>query len=254
MAGVGALTLLIGTGTAWLVTMYRFPGRGLFQWLLLLPLAMPTYIIAYCFLELFDYSGALQSGLRQIFGWHSAKDYWFPDIRSVGGAIFVMSMVLYPYVYITARASFLAQSVCVLEVSRTLGRSAAGDLLGSGAAAGEAGACRRRGAHPDGDAERHRRGRILRRAHPHRRRLRHLARPQQPCRRGADCLHHARLRLRGARDRADAAGEPPLPPHDRALPALARGDARRRIRHLRGSCLRASRADRFRAAGVGAGE
>ena len=114
MAGVGALTLLIGTGTAWLVTMYRFPGRSLFQWLLLLPLAMPTYIIAYCFLELFDYSGALQTSLRQIFGWHSAKDYWFPDIRSVGGAIFVMSMVLYPYVYITARASFLAQSVCVL--------------------------------------------------------------------------------------------------------------------------------------------
>ena len=125
MAGVGALTLLIGTGTAWLVTMYRFPGRSLFQWLLLLPLAMPTYIIAYCFLELFDYSGALQTSLRQIFGWHSAKDYWFPDIRSVGGAIFVMSMVLYPYVYITARASFLAQSVCVLEVSRTLGRTAA---------------------------------------------------------------------------------------------------------------------------------
>jgi iron(III) transport system permease protein len=125
MAGVGALTLIIGTGTAWLVTMYRFPGRNLFQWLLLLPLAMPTYIIAYCFLELFDYSGALQTSLRQIFGWHGAKDYWFPDIRTVGGAIVVMSVVLYPYVYITARASFLAQSVCVLEVSRTLGRSAA---------------------------------------------------------------------------------------------------------------------------------
>ena len=125
MAGVGALTLLIGTGTAWLVTMYRFPGRSLFQWLLLLPLAIPTYIIAFCYLELFDYSGALQTRLRELFGWHSAKDYWFPDIRSVGGAIFVMSMVLYPYVYITARASFLAQSVCVLEVSRTLGRSAA---------------------------------------------------------------------------------------------------------------------------------
>src|SRR5512147_1640387 len=125
MAGVGTLTLLIGTGTAWLVTMYRFPGRSLFQWLLLLPLAIPTYIIAFCYLELFDYSGVLQSLLRELFGWHSAKDYWFPDIRSVGGAILVMSMVLYPYVYITARASFLAQSVCVLEVSRTLGRSAA---------------------------------------------------------------------------------------------------------------------------------
>jgi iron(III) transport system permease protein len=124
MAGVGALTLLIGTGTAWLVTMYRFPGRRVFEWLLLLPLAIPTYIIAFCYLELFDYSGLLQTSLRGLFGWRNAQDYWFPDIRSLSGAIFVMSAVLYPYVYITARASFLAQSVCVLEVSRTLGRTA----------------------------------------------------------------------------------------------------------------------------------
>jgi iron(III) transport system permease protein len=125
MLGVGVLTLAIGTGTAWLVTMYRFPGSRQLTWLLLLPLAMPTYIIAFCFLELFDYSGAIQTPLREAFGWHSAKDYWFPDIRSLSGAIFVMSAVLYPYVYVTARASFLAQSICVLEVSRTLGRSAA---------------------------------------------------------------------------------------------------------------------------------
>jgi len=124
MAGVGLLSLLIGTGTAWLVTMYRFPGRRIFQWLLLLPLAIPTYIIAYSYLELLDYSGVVQSALRQLFGWRDARSYWFPDIRSLGGAIFVMSAVLYPYVYITARASFIAQSVCVLEVSRTLGRSA----------------------------------------------------------------------------------------------------------------------------------
>ncbi len=124
MLGVGLLTLLIGTGTAWLVTMYRFPGRRYFQWLLLLPLAMPTYIIAYCYLELLDYSGGVQTSLRSLFGWHNARDYWFPDIRSLGGAIFVMSAVLYPYVYITARASFIAQSVCVIEASRTLGRSA----------------------------------------------------------------------------------------------------------------------------------
>ena len=104
--------------------MYRFPGRRLFEWLLLLPLAIPTYIIAFCYLELFDYSGVLQTSLRSLFGWRNAQDYWFPDIRSLGGAIFVMSAVLYPYVYITARASFLAQSVCVLEVSRTLGRTA----------------------------------------------------------------------------------------------------------------------------------
>jgi iron(III) transport system permease protein len=125
MLGVGAATLVIGTGTAWLVTMYSFPGRKLFAWLLLLPLAVPTYIIAFSYLELFDYSGSLQSSLRQLFGWESARDYWFPQVRSLGGAIFVMSAVLYPYVYITARASFLAQSVCVLEVSRTLGRSGA---------------------------------------------------------------------------------------------------------------------------------
>ena len=125
MIGVGLITLVVGTGSAWLVTMYRFPGRRYFQWLLLLPLAMPTYIIAYTYLELLDYSGTVQTILRGLFGWHDAKNYWFPDIRSLGGAIFVMSAVLYPYVYITARASFVAQSVCVLEVSRTLGRSAA---------------------------------------------------------------------------------------------------------------------------------
>lgn len=124
MLGVGLVTLVVGTGTAWLVTMYRFPGRRYFQWLLLLPLAIPTYIIAYTYLELLDYSGSVQTTLRALFGWQDAKSYWFPDIRSLGGAIFVMSAVLYPYVYITARASFVAQSVCVLEASRTLGRSA----------------------------------------------------------------------------------------------------------------------------------
>ena len=124
MAGVAAIALVTGTGTAWLVTMYRFPGRGLFQWFLLLPLAMPTYIIAFCYIELFDYSGEVQTALRSLFGWQSARDYWFPDIRTLTGAILVMGAVLYPYVYITARASFIAQSVCVIEASRTLGRSA----------------------------------------------------------------------------------------------------------------------------------
>jgi iron(III) transport system permease protein len=126
MAGVGALTLLLVMGTARLVTIYRFPGRGLFQWMLLLPLAIPTYIIAHCYLELFDYSGVLQPGLRQLFGWHSAKDYWFPNIRSVGGAIFVMNAVLYPYVYITARASLLAQSALTQSAQHGLGRGRSG--------------------------------------------------------------------------------------------------------------------------------
>ncbi len=94
MFGVGILTLLAGTGTAWLVTMYRFPGSRYFAWLLLLPLAVPTYIIAFCYLELFDYSGSVQTGLRATFGWESAQDYWFPDIRSLSGAIFVMGAML----------------------------------------------------------------------------------------------------------------------------------------------------------------
>ena len=126
MFGVGLTTLVIGAGTAWLVTMFRFPGRSIFEWLLLVPLAMPTYIIAFCYMELFDYSGTIQTALRAAFGWRNAADYWFPEIRSIWGGILVMSFVLYPYVYLTARASFLQQSVCVLEVSRTLGRSAWG--------------------------------------------------------------------------------------------------------------------------------
>ena len=129
----------------------------MFQWLLLLPLAMPTYIIAYSYLELLDYSGVVQTRLARAVRLARRADYWFPDIRSLGGAILVMSAVLYPYVYITARASFVAQSVCVLEVSRTLGRTRGADLLAGGAAAGAAGARRGRGARPDGDAQRYRR-------------------------------------------------------------------------------------------------
>ena len=126
MLGAGILTLVTGTGAAWLVTMYRFPGRGLVDRLLVIPLAMPTYIVAYCFVELLDYAGPVQSGLRTLFGWTSARDYWFPEIRSLPGAIFVMASVLYPYVYLTARASFVQQSVCALEVARTLGHTPLG--------------------------------------------------------------------------------------------------------------------------------
>jgi iron(III) transport system permease protein len=123
MVGAGILTLVTGAGTAWLVTMYRFPGRALADRLLVIPLAMPTYIVAYCYVELLDFSGPVQSGLRALFGWQSARNYWFPEIRSLYGAIFVMSSVLYPYVYLSARASFVQQSVCALEVARTLGRT-----------------------------------------------------------------------------------------------------------------------------------
>lgn len=129
LAGVGLTTAIVGVGTAWLVTMCRFPGRKLFEWLLLLPLAVPTYIAAYLYVELLHFTGPLQSALRAAFGWQSVRDYWFPDVQTLPGAIFVFSCVLYPYVYLTTRATFLLQSMCVLDVSRTLGHGALGTFL-----------------------------------------------------------------------------------------------------------------------------
>jgi iron(III) transport system permease protein len=123
LLGVGALTLVIGTLTAWLVTVFQFPGRDAVAWLLIVPLAMPTYIIAYCYADLLDYAGPLQGMVRDMLGVHSRRDYLFPEIRSLGGLVLVLSAVLYPYVYLSARASFLQQSVGTLEVARTLGRS-----------------------------------------------------------------------------------------------------------------------------------
>jgi ABC-type Fe3+ transport system permease subunit len=82
MAGVGFLTFIIGTGTAWLVTMCSFPGQRAFQWALLVPLALPTYIIAYSYVDFLSYPGPLQTYLRALFGWKSTRDYWFPEIRS----------------------------------------------------------------------------------------------------------------------------------------------------------------------------
>jgi len=120
--GVGAGTLFGGVSTAWFCSMCQFPGRRYFEWLLLLPMAIPAYIIAYTYTGMLDFAGPVQTALRQAFGW-SYGDYWFPEIRSLGGAIVMLSLVLYPYVYLLARAAFLEQSVCVLEVSRTLGKT-----------------------------------------------------------------------------------------------------------------------------------
>lgn len=124
--GTAAVSLAVGTAAAWLVTMYRFPLRTAVDRLLLLPLAMPTYIVAYCYVEILDYAGPAQSALRSMFDWKSVGDYWFPDVRTIPGAIFIFSSVLYPYVYLSARASFVQQSVCALEVARTLGRTPLG--------------------------------------------------------------------------------------------------------------------------------
>ena len=120
--GVGIGTSVIGVGAAWLVTMCRFPGRPVLEWALLMPLAVPAYAIAYTYTGLFDFAGPVQTGLRDSFGW-SRGDYWFPEFRSVGGAVAVLTFVFYPYVYMLARAAFLEQSVCVLEIGRTLGRT-----------------------------------------------------------------------------------------------------------------------------------
>lgn len=119
-AGVGLGTFVLGTACAWLVTMCAFPAKRLFEWALFLPMAVPAYLLAYTFTGLFDVAGPVQGLFREVTGL-AVHDYWFPDIRSLPGAILVMTLVLYPYVYMTARAAFLEQSICVLEIGRTLG-------------------------------------------------------------------------------------------------------------------------------------
>jgi iron(III) transport system permease protein len=121
MLGVTFGVLTMGVTSAWLVTMCRFPGRRFFEWAMLLPMAVPAYVVAYVYTDLLEYAGPVQVSLRHLFGWQSAADYWFPEIRSLGGAIAMMSMVLYPYVYLLSRAAFLEQSVGLLDASRTLG-------------------------------------------------------------------------------------------------------------------------------------
>ena len=123
MLGVGVGTTAIGVSTAWVVTLCSFPGRRLFESLLLLPLAAPAYILAYTYTNLLDYSGPIQTLLRKGFGWQSAQDYWFPNVRSIGGAIVMLTLVLYPYVYLLARSAFLTQSSRLLEASQNLGCS-----------------------------------------------------------------------------------------------------------------------------------
>ena len=121
LAGVAIIAAIAGTGTAWLVTAYQFPGRDTLAWLLPLPLAIPTYIVAYVYVDLLDALGPVQIALRALTGWSSAADYWFPNVRSLPGAIFVIGIVLYPYVYLAARAMFQTQSASMIEVARTLG-------------------------------------------------------------------------------------------------------------------------------------
>lgn len=120
LLGVAAGVISIGVSTAWLTTACRFPGQRFLSWALLLPLAMPAYITAYTYTGMLDFAGPVQSTLRDWFGW-GYGDYWFPQVRSLSGAILVLSLVLFPYVYLITRATFIQQSATTLEAGRSLG-------------------------------------------------------------------------------------------------------------------------------------
>jgi len=120
IVGVGAGVVVLGVGMAWLTAMHDFPGRRVFEWALILPLAMPAYVIAFVYTDYLQFVGPVQATLREITGWSKA-DYWFPDVRSLGGAIAMFILVLYPYVYLLSRGAFLERSASLLEVGRTLG-------------------------------------------------------------------------------------------------------------------------------------
>ncbi|MEM9277056.1 MAG: iron ABC transporter permease [Pseudomonadota bacterium] len=121
MLGVGLFTAIIGNATAWLVTYFDFPLRKTLQWALMLPLAVPTYISAYTFVEFFSYTGPLQEAVRAIGNYQSSREYWFPEIRSLWGTVFVLGIVLYPYVYLSVRTLFLLQGTNIPDSARMLG-------------------------------------------------------------------------------------------------------------------------------------
>ncbi|MEM1374189.1 MAG: iron ABC transporter permease [Pseudomonadota bacterium] len=125
VALVGAGTALIGTACAWLVTMTQFRGRRWLEIALALPFAFPAYVMAYAYTDILDHPGIVQTTLRDITGW-GPRDYWFPEIRSLGGAALMLTLVLYPYVYLLARAAFLQQSATAYLAARSLGQTAWG--------------------------------------------------------------------------------------------------------------------------------
>lgn len=118
--GVGLLVASMGTVSAWLVAALEFPGRRLFEWALLLPMAMPAYVLAYTYTDFLQFVGPVQTGLRETFGWRKA-DYWFPEVRSLGGAIAMFGFVLYPYVYLIVRTAFMERAAGMIDAARVLG-------------------------------------------------------------------------------------------------------------------------------------
>ena len=121
LLGVGVAVALLGTGAAWLVTAFQFPGRIVLVWALLLPLAVPTYVVAYSYLDLMHPIGPVQSLIRAALGYQSPREFRLPDARSLWGAILILGSVLYPYVYLSARHMFLTQPANLIEAARGLG-------------------------------------------------------------------------------------------------------------------------------------
>jgi iron(III) transport system permease protein len=128
LIGVAGGVVSIGVLSAWLVTAYRFPGQRVLEWALILPLAMPAYVMAYAYTDWLQFSGPVQSALRAATGWR-AREYWFPEIRSLYGAAAMFSFALYPYVYLLARTAFLEQSRSAIEAGRLAGYGAWGTFF-----------------------------------------------------------------------------------------------------------------------------
>jgi len=123
MLGVGFTTFFIGVTLAWLICKYDFFMRNVLEWALLLPLALPSYIVAYCYTDFFEYSGFLQTSIRELFNFNSPNDYFFPEIRSLGGAIFVISFVLYPYIYLITKVAFKSTPSSLFELAELNGKN-----------------------------------------------------------------------------------------------------------------------------------
>ena len=173
--GVAAGTAVLGVGTAWLIAMCDFPGRSMFAWALILPLALPGYVAAFVYGDLLEFAGPVQTALRDGFGWVK-DDYWFPAVRSPLGAIAVLSLVLYPYVYLLVQTAFATQSAHADRDRPAARAGSAHDLSDPGHSPGPAGAGRWLRARSHGDAERHRGGRIVRHRNLHYRHLPSLVR------------------------------------------------------------------------------
>lgn len=123
LCGTITLSLIFALPCAWILSNYQFKGQRTLQWVLCLPLAMPAYLVGYLYTDLLDYPGPVQSFLRALFGWESVQDYWFPSVRTLNGACFVLALVLYPYIFLLVRMALLEQSENLIHSAKILGAS-----------------------------------------------------------------------------------------------------------------------------------